>query len=486
VARPFILAIDQGTTGTTAVLYDHSGRSVAQAYREIPQHYPQPGWVEHDPEAIWQSVVATATEATAGRVGKVAAVGITNQRETTVLWDGATGRALHPAIVWQCRRTSPDCAALQAHAALVRERTGLPLDAYFSATKIRWLLQHVAAAGSAAARVGTVDSWLIWKLTSGRTHATDLTNASRTMLLNLTTQRWDPALLELFEVPAGLLPEVRPSLADYGRIDAIQALRGVPILGVAGDQQAALFGQACFRPGQIKNTYGTGCFLLMNTGPAPVRSARGLVTTLAVGEGGQPCYALEGSVFVAGAAIQWLRDGLGLIGHAAETAAAAWAVPDNGGVCMVPAFVGLGAPHWDSEARGVIVGITRGTRREHVIRAALEAIAYQTHDVFVTMEEESGVRAPALAVDGGACANDFLMQFQADILARPVLRPAHIESTSRGVAWLAGLHAGVWRATAELADLKACERTFTPAMGEAERARLLAAWQRALRQTLTR
>jgi glycerol kinase len=483
---PLILAIDQGTTGTTTGLYDQAGRSVKQAYREIPQRYPQPGWVEHDPEALWQSVVDTVAEATAGVADHIAAVGITNQRETTVLWDAASSRPLHPAIVWQCRRTSPACAALQAHAADVRERTGLPLDAYFSATKMRWLLEHVAGADRATARVGTVDSWLIWKLTSGQTHATDVTNASRTLLLNLKTQRWDPELLRLFGVPAALLPEVRPSLADYGRIDAIPALRGVPILGVAGDQQAALFGQACFQRGQIKNTYGTGCFLLMNTGAEPVRSARGLITTLAIGEAGQPCYALEGSVFVAGAAVQWLRDGLGLIRQAGETAAAALAVPDNGGVYMVPAFVGLGAPHWDSEARGAIVGITRGSRREHLIRAALESIAYQTHDVFTAMEQETGTRAAVLAVDGGACANDFLMQFQADILGRQVLRPTAIESTSRGAAWLAGLHAGVWRSTAALADLKACERAFTPTMADTDRNRLLAGWQKALRQTLTR
>jgi glycerol kinase len=386
----------------------------------------------------------------------------------------------------QCRRTSPDCAALQAHAGLIRERTGLPLDAYFSATKIRWLLEHVAAADSASARVGTVDSWLIWKLTSGQTHATDVTNASRTMLLNLTSRCWDPELLRLFGIPAALLPEVRPSLADYGRIAAIPALRGVPILGVVGDQQAALFGQACFQRGQIKNTYGTGCFLLMNTGDEAVRSRRGLITTLAVDAAGQPCYALEGSVFVAGAAVQWLRDGLGLIRHASETGPAALAVGDNGGVYMVPAFVGLGAPHWDADARGAIVGITRGSRREHIIRAALEAIAYQTRDVFVAMEQETGVRAAALAVDGGACANDFLMQFQADILGCQILRPAAIESTSRGAAWLAGLHAGIWGSSAELAATRTVERSFSPTLADSQRTRLLDGWQKALRQARTR
>ena len=486
MSAAFVIAIDQGTTGTTTVLFDRAGQSVAQAYREIPQVYPHPGWVEHDADVIWQSVVATVAEVSAGVVGRIAAVGITNQRETTVLWDAASGRPLHHAIVWQCRRTSPDCVALQTHAGLIRERTGLPLDAYFSATKIRWLLEHVAAADSASARVGTVNSWLIWKLTSGRTHATDVTNASRTMLLNLTSRCWDPELLRLFGIPAALLPEVRPSLADYGRIDAIPALRGVPILGVVGDQQAALFGQACFQRGQIKNTYGTGCFLLMNTGDEAVRSKRGLITTLAVDAAGQPCYALEGSVFVAGAAVQWLRDGLGLIGHASETAAAAEAVTDNGGVYMVPAFVGLGAPHWDAEARGAIVGITRGSRREHIIRAALEAIAYQTRDVFVAMEQETGVRAAALAVDGGASANDFLMQFQADILGCQILRPAAIESTSRGAAWLAGLHAGIWRSSAELAATRTVERSFSPTLADSQRTRLLDGWQKGLRQARTR
>jgi glycerol kinase len=480
-----VLAIDSGTTGTTAILFDAKGQRLARAYREFPQIYPRPGWVEHDPEAIWQSVVDTVTELCAAHPEPIAAVGITNQRETTILWDRNTGRPVYNAIVWQCRRTADRCRALQPHAELFRRRTGLPLDAYFSGTKIRWILDHAECPDPGALAFGTVDSWLIWKLTGGSVHATDFTNASRTLLLDIDSRRWDPELCERLGVPSAVLPALKASMDDYGRIETIPALRGVPILGVAGDQQAALFGQACFEAGQTKSTYGTGAFLLMHTEDKRVDSGHGLITTIAVHPDGRPAYAVEGSVFIAGAAIQWLRDELGLIASAAESEAAARAVPDCGGVYLVPAFVGLGAPHWDMDARGALVGLTRGTNRSHLIRATLESIAYQVADVIGAMRDDTGRPIPELAVDGGAVANDFLMQFQADILDVPVARPADIETTARGAAYLAGLRGGVWESTDALQGLNSVDRRFAPRMTKETQSTLLNGWRHALRQVRT-
>ena len=482
----YVLAIDQGTTGTTTVLYDRAGAIVDRAYRELTQFYPQPGWVEHDPLEIWRTVVETVEAVVARCDGPIAGVGITNQRETTVVWSRRTGEPVHRAIVWQCRRTAPECEALIAHEAVFGERTGLTLDAYFSGTKLKWILENVDGADPDDLCFGTVDSWLIWKLTNGRTHATDYTNASRTLLFDIHRKQWDDELCALLHVPREMLPEVKSSVGDYGPVESIPAIAGLPICGVAGDQQAALFGQACFHRGQVKNTYGTGCFVMMNTGDEAIVSQRGLLTTLAVAGSGAPCYALEGSVFIAGAAIQWARDELGLIESAADSEAAAMAVDDNAGVYLVPAFVGLGAPHWDMAARGVLVGLTRGATRSHVVRAALESMAYQSLDVLAAMEEDTGVALPELAVDGGACANDFLMQFQADLLGTPVVRPTVIESTSLGVAYMAGLHAGLWGSCDELADLKSSERTFAPAMDASTRGRLLEGWRKALRQAMAK
>ena len=477
-----ILAIDQGTTGTTTILYDEAGSPVARAYREFTQIYPQPGWVEHDANEIWQTVVDTVEELCAAHPVEIAAVGITNQRETTVLWDQETGEPIHNAIVWQCRRTSDTCEALAEHAELFQHRTGLPLDAYFSGTKIKWILEHTESNSVDQVRFGTVDTWLIWKLTGGSVHATDHTNASRTLVYNIRDMSWDPELCGLLDIPDAILPEVRRSADDYGEVSSIPALKGVPIFGVAGDQQAALFGQACFGQGQMKNTYGTGCFAMMNSGAEAIASKHGLLTTLAVDGNGAPCYALEGSIFIAGAAIQWLRDELGLIENAADSEAAALSVDDNAGVYLVPAFVGLGAPHWNMSARGVLVGLTRGANRNHIIRAALESIAYQSCDVVSAMEADTGVTCDTLAVDGGAVANDFLMQFQADVLGKPIARPAVTESTSLGAAYLAGLRAGTWKNAEELSSHKRIERTFEPAMSEDQRQELLEGWRKALRQ----
>ncbi len=482
----YILAIDQGTTGTTAVLVDRAGKVAGKAYREFTQLYPHPGWVEHDPEEIWRTVVETVEEVAGGVAGKIAAAGVTNQRETTVLWDRKTGRLVHNAIVWQCRRTAGLCESFRGAEASIREKTGLPLDAYFSATKLRWLLDRAGAGDTSDLRFGTIDTWILWKLTGGREHATDHTNASRTMLYNIHEKRWDPELLGLFGIPEHLLPEVKCSMDEYNTVETIPALRGVPILGVAGDQQAALFGQTRFHPGQVKNTYGTGSFLVMNTGDRPVRSEGGLATTLASDAAGKPCYALEGSVFVAGAAIQWLRDELHILKTAAESEILARSIPDNGGVYLVPAFTGLGAPHWDMEARGTVVGLTRGTGAAHLARAALEAMAFQSGDVLTLMEEESGIDVDCLTVDGGASANDFLMQFQADISGCTVLRPRNVESTALGAAMLAGLRAGFWADAAELESLRECGRRFEPRMGASERDRLWEGWRRALRQAKTR
>jgi glycerol kinase len=456
----------------------------------LPQRYPRPGWVEHDPEQIWATTVEAAQSAlaSAGATGNdVAAIGITNQRETTIVWDRATGRPIHHAIVWQCRRTASLCDELKAAGLepAVRQRTGLVLDAYFSGTKIRWLLDHVPDARRRAEDgtlvFGTVDAWLVWKLTGGRTHATDVTNASRTMLLNLDTVDWDDDMLKSLGVPRAMLPRLVPSSGVVGGTADLGWLPpGVPIAGLAGDQHAALFGQACYTRGAAKNTYGTGCFLLLNTGTTPVRSREGLLTTLAWKIAGTTTYALEGSVFVAGAAIQWLRDGLGLIAHASDSEALATMVPDTGGVYFVPAFVGLGAPYWDMYARGTIVGLTRGTTRAHLVRAALEAIAYQSRDVLEAMTRDAGVAVDALRVDGGATANDFLCQFQADVMGVTVLRPAVIETTALGAAYLAGLGVGMWASLEALAGRWTVERTFTPAMDPTRRDALYGGWRRAV------
>ncbi len=481
-----VLAIDQGTTGTTALLFDSHGRVVGRGYRTIRQYYPRPGFVEHDPAEIWRSVLAAVHQARRGRAGPLAAIGITNQRETTILWDRATGAPLHRAIVWQDRRTAPDCDRLRraGHLSQVRRTTGLVLDPYFSATKLAWLLRHVpgAAARARAGRIafGTVDAWLIWNLTRGRVHATDPTNASRTLLLNLTTRDWDDRMLRLFGIPRGILPDIRPSAGSFGRTAGAGPIpAGVPIAGVAGDQQAALFGQGAVRPGAMKVTYGTGAFLLLQTGSRPVRSRAGLLTTMACGPAGGPAYALEGSVFIAGAAVQWLRDEMQLLTTAAESETLARSVPDTAGVCVVPAFTGLGAPYWDAAARGTITGLTRGAGRAHLVRATLEAIAHQVADVVAAMGRDLRRPIRSLLVDGGACANDFLMQFQADILHARLDRPRLVETTAAGAAYLAGLGVGLWK-PADLARLRRRDRLFRPAMGPAHRRVLRAGWATAV------
>uniref|UniRef100_A0A7C4LJN7 Glycerol kinase n=1 Tax=Schlesneria paludicola TaxID=360056 RepID=A0A7C4LJN7_9PLAN len=485
----YILALDQGTTSSRAIVFGHKGRPVAVAQQEFPQHYPQPGHVEHVPEDIWSTQLATARLAMekAGISARdIAAMGVTNQRETTVLWDRQTGRPVAPAIVWQSRITADRCARLKADGCedVVRAKTGLVLDPYFSATKIAHLLETVPGARSAAAQgdlaFGTIDTFLLWRLSGGRLHITDATNASRTLLYNIHTGEWDDELLQIFGVPRGLLPEVRSSSEHYGETTAALFGEPIPLAGAAGDQQAATFGQACFTPGMAKNTYGTGCFLLLNTGSTPVSSARGLLTTVAWQLHGQRTYALEGSVFIAGAVVQWLRDGLGLVTHAAETETLAQSVPDNAGVYFVPAFVGLGAPYWDPQARGLLIGLTRGTTRAHVARAALEAMAYQTRDVLAAMEQDSGTPLAALRVDGGATANQWLMQFQSDLLGVPVHRPAVQETTALGAAYLAGLAVGYWSDLAELQANWACDLERQPKMPVEERERLYAQWQRAV------
>ena len=426
----YIMALDAGTTSNRCILFDPTGAVCSMAQKEFTQYFPQPGWVEHDPEEIWSVQLEVARQAmrNAGAVAAdIAAIGITNQRETTLVWDRTTGRPLYPAIVWQCRRTAEDCDRLKPHAQMIREKTGLVLDPYFSATKLRWILTHVPEAYQRAERgelcFGTVETWLIWKLTGGRVHVTDYSNASRTMLFNIHTLQWDGDILRLLDIPAAMLPEVRPSSQCYGQADPAWFGGPIPIAGAAGDQQAALFGQTCFRPGEAKNTYGTGCFLLMNTGDTPVLSQNGLVTTIAWGLGGKVQYALEGSVFVAGAAIQWLRDELHLLDTAADSEYMAKLVPDTHGCYVVPAFTGLGAPHWDPYARGVIVGQTRGVNRYHLVRATLDSLAYQTADVLAAMRADSGIVLTALKADGGAAANNYLMQTQADIIDAPVVRP---------------------------------------------------------------
>jgi glycerol kinase len=485
-----VLAIDQGTTGSRAIVFDRRGRAVSSAYEEFPQYFPRPGWVEHDPEEIWRSVYRTVQRALRTVPGRtIETVGITNQRETSVIWDRKTGRPVANAIVWQCRRTAGRCRELAGRpglARLIRKKTGLPLDAYFSATKVEWLLDRGglrARAERGRLAFGTTDSWVLSKLTGGASHATDPTNASRTMLYNIRRLDWDEDLIRLFGVPAGILPAVLPSSGEFGRTVRLGRLpSGIPITGIAGDQQAALFGQAGFRAGAIKNTYGTGAFILLNTGRELVESRHGLITTVACGPGGKAAYALEGSVFVAGAAIQWLRDQLGLVTSAAESEAAAEAVEDNAGVYFVPAFVGLGAPYWDPEARGTIVGLTRGAGRRHIVRAAVEAMAYSTRDVLETMRKDSGLKVRELRVDGGASSNDFLCRFQADLLGVPVVRPKIVETTSLGAAYLAGLGAGMWETTAAIERLAVDERKFKPAMSRGQADRLYAGWQAAVRK----
>ena len=489
--RQYILALDQGTTSTRAIVFDRHGRVCGAARQEFPQHFPRPGWVEHDPADLWETTRRTAVAAVVEAnlaARDVAGIGLTNQRETTLLWDRRTGRPLAPAIVWQDRRTDAICARLKRRGLepLFRRRTGLVLDPYFSGTKLSWLLDQLPGARARARRgelaFGTVDTWLLWKLTGGTVHATDVSNASRTLLLNLRTGDWDDELLRILRIPRALLPTVRASSEIYGTVTAIPALRGVPISGVAGDQQAALFGQACFRPGMAKNTYGTGCFLLLHTGRKPVVSKHQLLTTIAwrLGAKGPLEYALEGSVFIGGAVVQWLRDGLGLIANSSEIESLAARGVDHGGVYLVPAFTGLGAPHWDASARGAITGITRGTTAAHIARAALESIAFQSVDLLRAMEADCGVKLRELRVDGGATVNNTMMQFQADLVRVPVVRPRTTETTALGAAYLAGLAVGFWKNQAEIGRLWRGDRTFRAKTSATTVGRLVAGWHRAV------
>ncbi|MBP7764620.1 MAG: glycerol kinase GlpK [Deltaproteobacteria bacterium] len=487
--KSYILALDQGTTSSRAVIYNAEGIAVKIAQNEFTQIYPQAGWVEHDPMEIWGSQRGAASEvlaATGIAPEEIAAIGITNQRETTIVWDRETGKPVYNAIVWQCRRTSAICDDLRAAGLedYIRENTGLVLDAYFSGTKLKWILDHVPGARQRAKKgellFGNVDTWLIWHLTRGRVHATDYSNASRTLLFNIRKLQWDPFILEKLDIPEAMLPRVLPSSAVYGVSDARVLGAEIPIAGVAGDQQAALFGQACYTPGMVKNTYGTGCFMLMNTGEKLAHSDKGLLATIAWGINGRVEYALEGSIFVAGAAIQWLRDGLRVIYDAKDSEYFAAKVPDTQGVYVVPAFVGLGAPYWDMYARGTILGLTRGANRNHIIRATLESIAYQTRDVLELMRSECGIDFCELRVDGGACANNFLMQFQADILNVGVERPEIIETTALGAAYLAGLAVGFWKDQAAVAERRQIDRRFEPAMDDEKRDRLYSRWKKAV------
>ena len=485
----YILALDQGTTSSRAILFDRQGQPVASAGHPIRQIYPQSGWVEHDPQEIWQSQLASAREvlaAAGARASQVAAIGITNQRETTILWDRQTGEPLANAIVWQCRRTAPLCKELKARGLepSFRQKTGLVIDPYFSGTKVAWILDNIPGARARAERgqllFGTVDCWLLHKLTGGRIHATDYSNASRTLMFNISRLAWDEDILRELAVPSSLLPAVLPSCGVFGEAEPSLLGAALPIAGIAGDQQAALFGQACFRVGMGKNTYGTGCFVLMNVGHDSLPLGSSLITTIAWGLGQGVEYALEGSIFIGGAAVQWLRDGLGLIATAAESEAVAASVPSSEGVYVVPAFVGLGAPHWDPLARGTIVGISRGTARAHLVRATLEAIAFQTRDVIETMESECGLTLPELRADGGAAANDLLMQIQADILGREVVRPAVTETTALGAAYLAGLAVGFWKGQDELASNWRVDKRFEPRMEASQREELYQGWKRAV------
>ncbi len=489
----YILALDQGTSSSRALVFDHDGNVCSVAQMEFTQHFPQPGWVEHDPMEIWASEAAVIAEAISkiGINGKdIAAIGITNQRETTIVWDAETGKPVHNAIVWQDRRTSAFCDELKARGLTdkIREKTGLIIDAYFSGTKIKWILDNVPGARERAEagklRFGTVDSWLVWQLTKGEVHITDVTNASRTMLFNINTLQWDKEMLELLGIPASMLPEVKSSSEVYGHTKTTIFAHEVPIAGIAGDQQAALFGQMCTSPGSVKNTYGTGCFLLMNTGTKPILSKNKLLTTVAWKIGDTVNYALEGSIFVGGSVVQWLRDGLGIIRSSSEIEALASSVPDNGGVYFVPALTGMGAPYWDQDARGTICGLTRGATAAHIARAALEGIAFQTMDIVSAMEKDAGVKLAELKVDGGASRNNLLMQFQSDVLGASVVRPKVTETTGMGAAYLAGLAVGFWASPEEIRSQWQADRTFTPSAADV--ALLKAGWADAISRTINK
>jgi len=493
MTKKYILALDQGTTSSRAIIYNFDGQIVKVAQKEFTQIYPKAGWVEHDPMEIWGSqsgVVSEILAMTGITAEQIAAIGITNQRETTVVWERKTGKPVYNAIVWQCRRTSAICDELKARGleSYIRENTGLVLDAYFSATKVKWILDNVEGARKQAKNgellFGTIDTWLIWNLTRGKVHVTDYSNASRTMLYNIKDLKWDERILKELDIPASMLPEVKPSSAVYGNTDARIFGAEIPIAGDAGDQQAALFGQACYSPGMVKNTYGTGCFMLMLTGEKMVHSGNGLLTTIAWGINNKVEYALEGSIFIGGAAIQWLRDSLKVIYDSKDSEYFATKVEDSLGVYVVPAFVGLGAPYWDMYARGAILGLTRGTTRNHIIRATLESIAYQTRDVLELMRNECGIDLCDLRVDGGACANNFLMQFQADILGVPVERPEIIETTALGAAYLAGLSVGFWKDQSMIAERRKVNRKFKPDMNEDKKEKLYAGWKKAVKRSM--
>ena len=489
----YILALDQGTTSSRAIVFDHSGNAVSVAQKEFTQYFPKPGWVEHDPMEIWSSQIGVAQEAiSALRLSRdeIAAIGITNQRETTIVWDAATGEPVHNAIVWQDRRTAEYCDSLKEKGltGMIREKTGLIIDAYFSGTKIRWILENVPGARERAEkgelRFGTVDSWLVWNLTGGKVHVTDVSNASRTMLFNINTLQWDQELLDLLDIPISMMPKVRSSSEVYGETSGDVFAEGVPVAGMAGDQQAALFGQMCTEPGSVKNTYGTGCFMLMNTGTEPIMSKNNLLTTIAWKIGDTVNYALEGSIFVGGSVVQWLRDGLGIIKSSSEVEELARTVPDNGGVYFVPALTGMGAPWWDQYAKGGIHGITRGTTAGHIARAALEGIAFQTMDIVGAMEKDAGVRLSELKVDGGASRDNLLMQFQADILGADVIRPQVTETTAKGACYLAGLAVGFWDSVAEIKSQWLAERVFHPEAPEGKVNALKEGWSDAIRRTI--
>ncbi len=490
--KKYVMALDAGTTSSRCILFNKKGEMVSVAQKEFTQHFPKPGWVEHDANEIWSTQLGVVVEAVlkAGATADdIAAIGITNQRETTIVWDKATGEPVYHAIVWQCRRTSEYCDSLKEKGLVetFRRKTGLVIDAYFSGTKLKWILDHVPGARERAEKgellFGTVETWLIWKLTKGRVHVTDYSNASRTMLFNINTLEWDDEILAELDIPKCMLPEVKASSCVYGESDSQFFGKPIAIGGAAGDQQAALFGQTCFEPGEAKNTYGTGCFMLMNTGEKPVFSANGLVTTIAWGLDGKVEYALEGSIFVAGAAIQWLRDELRLIEKASDSEALAQSVPDTNGCYVVPAFTGLGAPYWDQYARGAIVGLTRGVNRNHIVRATLDSLCYQTNDVLKAMEADSGIKLAALKVDGGACANNYLMQTQADIIDAPVLRPSCVETTAMGAAYLAGLAVGYWKDKDEVRVNWAIDRTFEPGIDEMKRNEMTSGWDKAVKRS---
>lgn len=486
----YIMALDAGTTSNRCILFNKKGEMVSVAQKEFTQYFPKPGWVEHDADEIWSTQLGVAVEAmnmVGAAAEDIAAIGITNQRETVIVWDKETGAPVYHAIVWQCRRTSEYCDSLKAKGLeeSFRRKTGLVIDAYFSATKVKWILEHVEGAREKAGKgqllFGTVETWLIWKLTKGRVHVTDYSNAARTMMFNINTLKWDEDILKELDIPRSMLPEVKPSSCVYGEADSSFLGGAIPIAGAAGDQQAALFGQTCFTAGEAKNTYGTGCFLLMNTGEKPVFSRNGLVTTIAWGLDGKVNYALEGSIFVAGASIQWLRDEMRLIDSAADSEYMAKKVKDTNGCYVVPAFTGLGAPYWDQYARGTIVGITRGVNKYHIIRATLDSIAYQVQDVLEAMKADAGITLSALKVDGGASANDFLMQTQADIIGAPVNRPVCVETTAMGAAYLAGLAVGYWTSKEEVLDNWKSDRTFTPSILEEEREKRVKGWKKAVK-----